>query len=164
MIVFEGTESPFFWEFQPKSAPCFFLLSFCQWVFFFVTFAPRNPPDRADGRQVLVAGQHQPDGLLPGELRPPELEAAHPAAPQQPPGTSLGSPIHPSVRSLGSVLGAAWCWTSCLRFSQIISVGNRAGLIDDAFNLARWAFFSAFCLTFGWKFGSTKLQIKAFTF
>lgn len=58
-----------------------------------VTFAPRNPPDRSDGRQVLVAGQHQPDGLLPGELRPPELEAAHPAAPQQPPGASLGPPV-----------------------------------------------------------------------
>lgn len=29
-------------------------------------------------------------------------------------------------------------WTSvCLSFFQIISVGNRAGLIDDAFNLAR---------------------------
>lgn len=64
---------------------------------FFVTFAPRNPPDRSDGRQVLVAGQHQPDGLLPGELRPPELEAAHPAAPQQPPGASLGPPVCPSA-------------------------------------------------------------------
>lgn len=104
-----------------------------------LTFAPRNPPDRSDGRQVLVAGQHQPDGLLPGELRPPELEAADPAAPQQPPGSSLGPPVRLFLlhaASLSSVLGAAASGLS-VSVSQIISVGNRAGLIDDAFNLAR---------------------------
>lgn len=96
----------------------------------------RNPQDWSDGWQHMVGRQHQSDGLLPRELWPPELETAYSAAAHQP----------PSKTCLYSVTSAFVCFFLFQFFNpsllvahlQIISVGNRAGLIDDAFNLARW--------------------------
>lgn len=111
-------------------------------------FCLRNPQDWSDGWKNLAARQHQPDGLLPCELWPPELETADPAAAQQPSSKC----VFLTLCLLLTVFQTLCLFNSLhlhfhffiplhLSLSQIISVGNRAGLIDDAFNLARWVSF-----------------------
>lgn len=49
----------------------------------------------------MVARQHQPDRLLPCKLRPPELEAADPAATRQPSSTFVFLSVSLTVRKDG---------------------------------------------------------------
>lgn len=71
--------------------PLLFLLGRDCWLIFLICL--RNPQDWSDGRQSLVARQHQPDRLLPCELWPPELETADSAAPQQPSSMPAWLPV-----------------------------------------------------------------------
>lgn len=122
-------------------------LNVCFMFFFCCIY--RNAQSGSHGRRDVVAGQHQSNGILPSELRPPQLETSHSTADEQP----KGIPFFHICQSLSKVFLHPFCFlilliTSCCIVNacavlsrQIISVGNRAGLIDDVFNLARWVQF-----------------------
>lgn len=120
----------------------------------------RDSQSGSHGRRDVVAGKHQSNGLLQSELRPPQLETSHSTADDQPNGISFFHlcqsfwlfSFHPKhfqvfllsrfFRFLILLITSCCILNVCAVLSrQIISVGNRAGLIDDVFNLARWVQF-----------------------
>lgn len=145
-------------------------LNIC-FMFFFYSCIYRDTQSGSRGRWDVVAGQHQSNRLLQSKLRPSQLETADSAADDQPNGTAPTMPFfhlsqsiifpfwefplifrspfcHDSSfssfsSSFPSILHVSCCIinVSAVLHRQIISVGNRAGLIDDVFNLARWVLF-----------------------